>query len=514
MSGALGDGEGKWRLDVSSDQRIVVMNLLESPTGHLANLSTAPETELAMADGGFRHRVPLFPAADHATREGFVRVANRGDRAGTIRIYATDGSSGWRGPVTLEIGANAVVHFNSRDLERGNASKGMSGGVGAGSGAWRLRLEGDLDLKVLAYMRTKDGFLTSMHDLAVPRENRLHLATFNPGSNENQVSRVRLVNPGSASLVARVDAVDDAGATPGRGVRVVVPAFGVRTFSAAELESATGAESTGSIGDGSGKWRLIVTADAPVRAMNLLESPSGHLTNLSANLPRVGRGAVSVSGDMAGVDDGGSSPSAPGSCTLYAVGGRPLAEARTDGQGAFAMDAPPRRHGFVACSVRALPAVQTEAFLAGTDGSTVSGLGVSPRSTVLALVLRNDLANDPDIDLSARYAELAADLPGSADGELLMNVAEFLFNELRQRKLDVPFLPAPDRRLRQCSGRRPEACRHRRRARHWRGDRRVRCGHPGLRGGAPGVHGHRARGLSARPGRPAGASGRRPGRSG
>ena len=38
---ALGDGSGKWRLVVESDQSLVVMSLLESPTGHLTNLLTS-----------------------------------------------------------------------------------------------------------------------------------------------------------------------------------------------------------------------------------------------------------------------------------------------------------------------------------------------------------------------------------------------------------------------------------------------------------------------------------------
>ena len=39
VDGALGDGAGKWRLTVTSDNPVTVMSLLESATGHLANLS-------------------------------------------------------------------------------------------------------------------------------------------------------------------------------------------------------------------------------------------------------------------------------------------------------------------------------------------------------------------------------------------------------------------------------------------------------------------------------------------
>ena len=41
LSGALGNGEGKWRLSVSYDRPLTVMSLLLSPTGHLSNLSSS-----------------------------------------------------------------------------------------------------------------------------------------------------------------------------------------------------------------------------------------------------------------------------------------------------------------------------------------------------------------------------------------------------------------------------------------------------------------------------------------
>jgi len=41
VRGALGNLSGKWRLIVESDRPIQVMSLMESPTKHLTNLSTA-----------------------------------------------------------------------------------------------------------------------------------------------------------------------------------------------------------------------------------------------------------------------------------------------------------------------------------------------------------------------------------------------------------------------------------------------------------------------------------------
>ncbi len=278
VAGALGDGAGKWRLAVTADGPVKAMSLLDSPTGTMTNLSTAPPRP----DAGDPHRVPLFPPAADPFRQGFVRVVNRSDEAGEVSVRASD-DSGWDyEAVTLSVGANRTVHFNSDDLERGNPAKGLSAGVGAGEGDWRLALSSELDIEVLAYIRTGDGFLTSMHDLVPTRGDEHLVATFNPGSNDRQVSLLRLVNDGDAAARVTISGVDDRGA-PGRSaVSATVPAGRSLTLSAAQLESGDGDGIVGgALGDGAGKWRLAVASDRPVRAMSLLRSPTGHLANLS-----------------------------------------------------------------------------------------------------------------------------------------------------------------------------------------------------------------------------------------
>ena len=109
-----------------------------------------------------RHDVPLVMSAANPVQQGFVRVLNRSAQAGTVQIHAVDDAGRRVGPITLAIGADATVHFNSDDLEGGNPSKGLSGSAGRGQGDWRLELETDLDIEALAYVRTADGFLTSM----------------------------------------------------------------------------------------------------------------------------------------------------------------------------------------------------------------------------------------------------------------------------------------------------------------------------------------------------------------
>ena len=278
-AGALGDGAGKWRLAVTADGPIHAMSLLDSPTGTMTNLSTAPPRPDA---GDPVHRVPLFPPASDPFRQGFARVVNRSDEAGEVSVRPSDESGRDYGALTLAIGANEAVHFNSDDLERGNAAKGLSGGVGAGEGDWRLALRSDLDIEVLAYIRTGDGFLTSMHDLAPTIGGEHLVATFNPGGNDRQVSLLRLVNDGGAAASVTISGVDDSGAAGRSAVSATVPAGRSLTLSAAQLESGEGSGIVGgALGDGAGKWRLAVASDRPVVAMSLLRSPTRHLANLS-----------------------------------------------------------------------------------------------------------------------------------------------------------------------------------------------------------------------------------------
>ena len=288
LSGALGDGAGKWRLRVESEQDIVVMSLLATPTGHLANLSAPPPA--ADADGA--HSVPLFlSASDPLEREGFLRVVNRSDTAGAVRIEAFDNSDSAYEPVTLSLASRQARHFNSTDLETGNATKGLTGSTGAGHSDWRLELSSDLDIEVLAYIRTKDGFVTSMHDLVPTTDGLLHrVAFFNPGSNYRQASHLRLVNRGTMDAEAAIEGIDDAGLSPGTTVRVRVPAGRAVSLGSAELEEG-GEGFEGKLEDGTGKWRLWVTSDHPLLVASLLNTPTatGHLANLST---APGRGAA------------------------------------------------------------------------------------------------------------------------------------------------------------------------------------------------------------------------------
>ncbi len=275
----LGNGAGKWRLRVSATWPLSASTFLESPSGHLSNLSPPP----LRAAAGEMLRLPLFPAASNpAGREGFARVANMTATEGTVDIEAVDDAGVRAGPVRLQLAARATTHFNSDDLENGNAAKGLASGVGAPTkGAWRLELQsGTLTLAAATYARHADGFVTSLHETAPAADGAARVPVFHPASSAGPHSLLRLANNGDEPALATITGVDDAGAAS-EPLTVTVPANEALTLTAAQLEDG-GEGLDGALGDGEGKWRLTVEFDNPLTVMSLLESPAGHISNLSA----------------------------------------------------------------------------------------------------------------------------------------------------------------------------------------------------------------------------------------
>ena len=257
------------------------------PTGVTITGRTATGTIMDDDMAGAVHHVPLFlPASDPRGRRSFARIINHSDEDGAVRIDAFDDEGSPYGPLTLSIDASETAHFNSDDLEDGNVEKGLDGATGPGEGRWRLELTSPLDIEVLAYLRAEDGFVTSMHDVVPHTGDGHHVAFFNPGRNTSQVSRLRLINRSAETAEVIIEGFDGDGVSPGTEVRLSVPARGARALTARELESDEGRgeavrDLDGALGEGAGKWRLVVTSDQPIEVMSLLASPTGHLTNLS-----------------------------------------------------------------------------------------------------------------------------------------------------------------------------------------------------------------------------------------
>ena len=289
ISGSLGEGAGKWRLEIRGAG--IVQSLMESPTGHLTNLS-GPSNALG--------ELALFRSAGHPTQQSFARVINLSDAPVRVEFAAIDDGGAELGVFPLSVPASGARHFNSEDVAEWLGLSGDSGDL-------RLRVveyvSSDL-LEVHNYMRTRDGFLTSMNDhlgslkwSGEPEQSRgyehdggryHYLPFFNPGANWRQRSLLRIANLadpafyGAETANVSIVAVDDRGVSRGGIVRLTLPPGTSRTLTSEELEAGA-SEFDGYFGSGRGKWRLYVfPEDHPrVSVMSLLESPTGHLTNLT-----------------------------------------------------------------------------------------------------------------------------------------------------------------------------------------------------------------------------------------
>ncbi len=159
-----------------------------------------------------------------------------------VTVTATDDAGVSPDPVTLALDARETMHFNSNDLEMNDRDR-LSGSVGIPTrGYWRLRISTDLDdVEALAYVRTTDGFLTSMHDRVPGRDvdgtMMHHVRVFNPGSNANQQSMLRLVNPTGDDASVTITGLDDAGSLGEADVGLTLPAGQAMMLSAADLEA-------------------------------------------------------------------------------------------------------------------------------------------------------------------------------------------------------------------------------------------------------------------------------------
>ena len=264
--------------------------------------------------------LPFVPAAGWPNgHQGFVRLVNPQDRAAVVPFAARD-DAGNAHELAVRIGPRETLHFNSADLQDGNDAKGGLAGTGSAPavGHWWLCFPlAEHGVEPTAYIRTRDGFLTDMTP-SVAYAGRWdcddelcaewQIPIFNPAANVNQVSRLRLINNSTGDIAVVVTGLRSDGsrnADPqGRPLAVqgMLAASTVQELSSGELETGHGLEAklgtvtgddggvqpVGSLGPGLGKWRLLVRASGLFASgelviVNLMATPTGHVTNLSAD---------------------------------------------------------------------------------------------------------------------------------------------------------------------------------------------------------------------------------------
>ena len=156
LIGSLGEGEGRWRLTVSSDEPVKVMSLIRTPDGFLTNLSRVTPVS------GHINEVFIMNPGSNINQRSSLRIINDSDDQGSITVTAYDdsGETAPGGMVTFDISVGAAMELSAAELENGGGV--LVGALGDGNGKWHVKVESNVDLKVQSLLDTPGGFLTNL----------------------------------------------------------------------------------------------------------------------------------------------------------------------------------------------------------------------------------------------------------------------------------------------------------------------------------------------------------------
>jgi len=107
--------------------------------------NTGSADGLAMKYNGPVAVVYTFNPAGNTTQQSFLRISNTGNVSGPVTITGQDDTgAAAAGSVKLTLAPGQSVQLTSDDLQNGNAAKGLTGALGAGTGKWILTVTGEI----------------------------------------------------------------------------------------------------------------------------------------------------------------------------------------------------------------------------------------------------------------------------------------------------------------------------------------------------------------------------------
>jgi hypothetical protein len=221
--------------------------------------------------------------ASNTTQQAFIRFTNTSTSLTadvTLEGIDDEGNRG-QSTITFSVSPLETIGINSEDLEYGNESKGLTGFFNSGVGNWRVIASSTEEIVTTSYLRTSEGFTTIMGGV-VPNSNGINhvIQTFNPASNINQVSKLRIVNTSTNTNTISIAGIDDDG-NAGTGTATITLGPEESTIiTSQDIENGLN-EVSGGIGDGARKWQLVITSSETAVIMNLLEATGGYISNLS-----------------------------------------------------------------------------------------------------------------------------------------------------------------------------------------------------------------------------------------
>ena len=149
----------------------------------------------------------------NGSQQTFLRFINPSDGEANVEVYGIDdgGNRSRQGTLGFTLPANAAKQIIVQDIENGNTAKGLTGNLCDGQGKWRLRVRSDVEIRVLGFIRTPDGFLASLNEVVTRTAEDTFVYFANPASNTNQQTFLRIVNLNDNSDTVTITGIDDEG---------------------------------------------------------------------------------------------------------------------------------------------------------------------------------------------------------------------------------------------------------------------------------------------------------------
>lgn len=357
--------------------------------------------------------------AGPGTTHSLVRLANPGNAALALTIRGYDDAGTEAGPVTVRLAAKAAVQITSERLEKGT-HPALTGSLGDGTGAWLLELSAPQPFEAQALLRTTDQFMGPVHAVAPvdpgsAADPVYRIPTANPASNRTKVSMLRIASRSGAAAQVRITAFDDRGDSYGP-VSFRLPARNAVVLTMRELEAGRadpgGPALSAPLGDGEGKWRILVSSDQPLAVASLLELTTGtgkYFVNLSGLAP-----ALPPASDTSDPPSPPSPPppQAPADLVVAAVS---ISDPTLHHGQSFTMSATVSNAGGTSSSAtRVVYYVSTDASISpagdvAIGADSIPGLAADESST------QSFAYNAPPGDVSGYYGACVASVTGEAD---------------------------------------------------------------------------------------------------
>jgi hypothetical protein len=163
LSSGFGQGEGNWRIVISTDGLINAMALVRSPSGFLNSVHDISPSYLSAT----LHEVAIFNPAKNPNQLSKLRLSNNVNESNSFDIVGVDDTGAVVNTVSITVPPLATKTLNSIDLEQGNSSLGLIGSLGSGNGKWRLVITSSKGATVLSMMELPGGYISNLSSTAV-----------------------------------------------------------------------------------------------------------------------------------------------------------------------------------------------------------------------------------------------------------------------------------------------------------------------------------------------------------